>query len=341
MSEIRTEIAEFMSTPNKLYDMAEKYVVNRYNSSVFNQEEKETSEVIDAWAKEIGETGRDNDCEISEYIKRVIEDTTYNKPDALLSTMFDDGSIGEFDDEIIEKAPRNTLVAYDAAKGGTVDKSYIDHELLKPTWKHNQIETEIKYVDLRRNGYRTIANLSVMAKEALYNKKIKEVFSALDNAITGGDQVFNVTGGASALTKIVLDQLCLYCLDYAGDTDTPFAFGLNKYAQQIANMAGYTSYMSDSMKEDYNRYGLVKEYGGLLISGFSGARKASDGELLVPDKRIFGVAGKIGTLTDRGELRVYETPDNKREVIELKFTGYEYGINITKPEKVAKITFTA
>ena len=41
--------------------------------------------------------------------------------------------------------------------------------------------------------------------------------------------------------------------------------------------------MSSTMKDDYNRYGLVKEYGGMLISGFSGARKAADGELLVPD----------------------------------------------------------
>lgn len=341
MSNIRTEIAEFMEKPNQLYDMAEKYVANKYNSSVFDNEEKEVAEVVNAWAKEIGETGADEGREIAEFVKKVITDSVENKPDALLSTMFDEGSIGEFDDYIVEKTPKNTLVAYDAAKGGTVDKSYIDHEILKPTWKHNQVETEIKYVDLRRNGYRTIANLSVMAKEALYNKKIKEVFAALDTAIVGGEQVFNVTGGASDITKAVIDQLSLYCLDWAGDTDTPFMFGLNKYAQAIANMAGYTSFMSDTMKNDYNRYGLVKEYGGMLIAGFSGARKAADGELLVPDKRIFGVAGKIGTLTDRGELRVLETPNNKREVIELKFTGYEYGINITNPEKVAKIAFTA
>ena len=283
MPNIRTEIAEFMEQPVQLYDMAEKYVVNKYNTSVFTNEEKEVSEVINAWAKEIGETGVDEGREISEYIKKVITDTEYNKPDALLTTMFDEGSVGEFDDFIVEKTPKNTLIAYDAGKGGTVDKSYIDHELLKPTWKYNQVETEIKYADLRRNGYRTIANLSVMAKEALANKKIKEVFSALDNAIIGGEQVFTVAGGASALTKPVLDQLSLYCLDWAGDTDVPFAFGLNKYAQQIANMAGYTSFMSDSMKNDYNRYGLVKDFGGMLIAGFSGARKAADGEPLVPD----------------------------------------------------------
>ena len=41
MSNIRTEIAEFMEEPNRLYDMAERYTVNKYNSSVFTKEEKE------------------------------------------------------------------------------------------------------------------------------------------------------------------------------------------------------------------------------------------------------------------------------------------------------------
>jgi hypothetical protein len=42
----------------------------------------------------------------------------------------------------------------------------------------------------------------------------------------------------------------------------------------------------------------------------------------------------------RGDLRVYETPDNKREVIELKITGFEFGYSITKVDKIAKIVLT-
>ena len=255
--------------------------------------------------------------------------------------MFETDAIGEFDDYVINKTPKNTLVAYESAKGGNVYKSYIDTSALTPTWKHAQVETEISYAQLRRGGFKNIANMAVFAKEALDNKKIKDVFSALDTAIAGGSQVFAVTGGESALTKAVLDKLSLYVLDNLADGDEGIMFGLNKYAQAIANIAGYTSYMSDKMKDDYNRYGLVKEYGGCLIGGFSGARKAADGELLVPDKRIFGIAGIIGTICDRGELRVYETLDNNRERVSLKFTGYEYGIKVTNPENVAKITFTA
>lgn len=333
----KIEIAELMEKNGTMYDWAEK--VNRGVS--LTSEETEISQVVDAWAKEIGTKGKDNDNEIAEFIIKTITDPVYNKPDALIEKMFEMESIGEFDDYVINKTPKNTLVAYESAKGGNVYKSYIDTSALTPTWKHAQVETEISYAQLRRGGFKSIANMAVFAKEALDNKKIKDVFSALDTAIAGGDQVFAVTGGESALTKTTLDKLSLYVLDHLADGDVGIMFGLNKYAQAIANMSGYTSYMSSTMKDDYNRYGLVKEYGGCLIGGFSGARKAADGELLVPDKRIFGIAGVIGTLCDRGELRVYETLDNNKERVSLKFTGYEYGIKITNPENVAKITFTA
>ena len=333
----KIEIAELMEKNGTMYDWAEK--VNRGAS--LTAEENEISQVVDAWAKEIGTKGKDNDNEIAEFIIKTITDPVYNKPDALIEKMFEMDSIGEFDDYVINKTPKNTLVAYESAKGGNVYKSYIDTSALTPTWKHAQVETEISYTQLRRGGFKNIANMAVFAKEALDNKKIKDVFSALDTAIAGGDQVFAVTGGESALTKTILDKLSLYVLDHLADGDVGIMFGLNKYAQAIANMSGYTSYMSSTMKDDYNRYGLVKEYGGCLIGGFSGARKAADGELLIPDRRIFGISGIIGTLCDRGELRVYETLDNNKERVSLKFTGYEYGIKITNPENVAKITFTA
>ena len=275
----KIEIAELMEKNGTMYDWAEK--VNRGAS--LTAEEKEISEVVDAWAKEIGNKGKDNDNEIAEFIIKTITDPVYNKPDALIEKMFEPDSIGEFDDYVINKTPKNTLVAYESAKGGNVYKSYIDTSALTPTWKHAQVETEISYAQLRRGGFKNIANMAVFAKEALDNKKIKDVFSALDTAIAGGDQVFAVTGGESALTKVVLDKLSLYVLDHLADGDSGIMFGLNKYAQAIANMSGYTSYMSSTMKDDYNRYGLVKEYGGCLIGGFSGARKAADGELLVPD----------------------------------------------------------
>lgn len=113
------------------------------------------------------------------------------------------------------------------------------------------------------------------------NAMISDVFNQLDTAITGGNQVFAITD--STLTKDALDKLSLYVLDEVNTNDAPFTFSLNKYAQAIANMAGYTSFMSDTMKDNFNRYGLVNFYGGLAISGISGAKKTALGELLVPD----------------------------------------------------------
>lgn len=332
---VKTEIAELMNKDGQMYDWASKI---EYKGNL-SSEEKEISTVVDAWAKEIGNKGVDRDNEIASFILKTVQPEVYDKPDALLSTMFTRGSVGEFDDYAVDVAPKNTLKAYDAAKGGNVYKSYIDVQALKPTWKHKQVETEISFADLRRNGFKSIATLTTYANESLKNAMISDAFNILDTAVVGSDQVFAITG--ATLDKVSLDKLSLYVIDHSDNGDAPFTFSLNKYAQQIANISGYTSFMSDAMKDDYNRYGLVKEYGGMLISGISGAKKAADGALLVPDKRIFGVAGKIGNLDMRGELRVYQTPDNNRELFSIKITGFEYGTVITFPDKVAKVTFTA
>ena len=133
---IRTEIAELMNTKGTMLDWASK--VN-YAPKSLSAEETEISEVIDAWAKEIGRTGSDNEHEIASFITKTISPEVYDMPDALLSTMFDRGSIGEFDDVQINEIAKNTLKAYSAAKGGNVEKSYIDPTAFTPNWKHKQV----------------------------------------------------------------------------------------------------------------------------------------------------------------------------------------------------------
>lgn len=44
---------------------------------------------------------------------------------------------------------------------------------------------------------------------------------------------------------------------------------------------------------------------------------------------------------NKGTLRTLTTVDNKSEVIELKFTGVEFGVCFTDLEKVAKIAIQA
>lgn len=132
---VKIEVAELMEKDGLIYDISEKVTYKR----TLNAEEKEVSEVVDAWAREIGEKGKDYDHEIAAYIQRVIQPEVYDKPDALLSTMFNRGTVGEFDDYKVDVIAKNTLIAYDAAKGGNVYKSFIDPTSFAPTWKHKQV----------------------------------------------------------------------------------------------------------------------------------------------------------------------------------------------------------
>ena len=327
---LKTEISQLMNENGRVFEWATK-VDKGLN---LNAEDKEISQVIDAWAKQIGERGVDSNNELAEYIVKTVSPEVYDVPDQLLDSMFNRGSIAEFDDFQITTTPKNTLAAREAGKAGTVDKSYLDFSNVKPTYKHLQIETELKYSDLRRNGFKTIATMTTFAEEALKNKMFYTIFSAIDAILASGEQVIDVA--ATTPSETAIDKLALYLIDRDPNA---FTVSLSKYAQAIAKMSGYKEYMlSDQMKNEYNRYGLTQFYQGVKIGSISSAHKTGDGQLLLPDKRIFGIAGKIGDLDMRGDLRAYETMDNKREVIELKISGFEFGWAFNDLEKIAKVT---
>ena len=329
---LNTEIAEVMEKDGKVYEIAEKV---QYKQAL-TSDEKEISSVIDAWAKEIGEKGKDADCEIAAFVRKTINEEVYNTPDELLDSIFTRGNVGEFDDYEVTKMGANKLVAYDSAKGGNVDKSYIDLSVLNPTWKHKQVETDISYTDLRRNGFKSIATLTTYAVESLKNAMFADIFTIVDAAITDSAQVTAITGGT--LTQTAMDALTLYVNDR--DPNGTIVT-LTKYAQAIRNMSGYTAFMSEAMKDNFNRYGLAKTIDGLGVAAISSAKKTGAGSLLIPDKRIFGLAGSIGNLDMKGEVRVYETMDNNNEKVDLKITGFEYGYCITDTTKIYKVTFSA
>lgn len=325
---LKVEIAEVLKDSGKMFDIAQKTHYKRDLTS----EETEIAELSDAWVKEAVEKG-DPNREIAAFLKKTVNEELYNAPDELLDLIFDRGSVGEFDDYEITKAPENTLVAHEAAKGGTVDASYIDFTGLKPTWKNRQVEFEIPYVDMRRGGFRTVATYTTYAKEALQNAMFYDMFGAVDAAITGGDQL--ITETTALPTQASMDKMSLYLTD-RNATDS-VAVTLTKYCQAVGRMTGYTQYMTDSMKEDFNRYGLVKFFDGIKLAGISSAKKVKNGGLMIPDKRIFGIAGKIGNLDMKGDLHVYEDMDNANEVVRVRVKDYAYGFAITKIENIAKM----
>ena len=271
---VRTEIAELMQKEGILFDVAEKVEYKRELTS----EEKEIAEISDAWAREIGKTGKDPEHAIAEFIQRTVTEEVYNAPDELLDQLFTRGTVGEFDDIEGVTDPKNTLIAHEAAKGGNVDRSYIDIHAIRPIWKNRQVETDISYVDLRKNGFKSIATLATFMVEACQNAMFYDALKMCDDAVTGGDQLIAVAGTTPTLDA--MDALSLYLNDRGSDN---VIVTLNKYAQAIRRMPNFAQYMSDSMKNDFNRYGLAKTYDGIGIAGISGAKKTGTGNLLLPD----------------------------------------------------------
>ena len=328
---LKIEVAELMEKPGVMFDVAEKV---EYKRNLTN-EEKEIFEISDAWCREIGKTGNDKDCEIAAFVNKVVNEEIYNAPDELLDSMFDRGSIGEFDDEEFVKTPKNTLEAHEAAKGGTVDRSYIDFTAIKPITKNRQIETDLSYVDLRKNGFKSVATLTTYAKEALQNALFYDVFSMIDNAIVGGEQL--VTAGGKVPTQTAVDAFNLYLLDR---DPAAVAVCLSKYAQALGRMDGRSQYMSDAMKDEFNRYGLVNFIDGVRIASSSGAKQTGKGHLMLPDLRIFGCAGKIGALDMKGELHTYEDMDNSNEKVIIRVKDFTYSVGITNIENCNKMVLT-
>lgn len=326
---INTEIEDLMEKEGVLFEVAEKVNYKRE----LNAEEKEIAEISDAWCREIGKTGKDPECSIAEFINRTVNEELYNAPDELLDQIFDRDSVGEFDDVESNKDPKNTLVAHEAAKGGNVDRSYIDIGVVKPTWKNRQVETDISYADLRRNGFKSVATITTFMKEACQNALFFDALSMADKAVTGGDQLIEVSGATPTLEA--MDRLSLYLNDRGEDN---VIITLNKYAQAIRRMPGFAEYLSSNMKDEFNRYGLVKTYDGIGVAGISGAKKTGTGSLLLPDKRIYGIAGKIGNLDMKGEVHTYQDMNNQNEKVHIMLKDFTYGFMLTNIENFAKVT---
>lgn len=329
---MNNEIKDIVKSPIQVFELAEAV----HYKKELNAEQKDMYCEFDAWAKKIGETGLDDKHEIAAYIQKVVQPTVDETQDELIDLLFNTGNIGEFDHTDYIGEPKNTLVAHDAAKGGNVDKSYIDFRALAPKTKHSQVDTQITYLDLRRNGFRSIAKLTTFAEEALKAKMFSDIFTDINTAIVGGDQFIAESGSMPTLAN--MDKLALYLADRVENGDNPVIVTLSKYAQGIARMSGLTPFLSDRKKDQIDKYGMVTDYNGIPVAHFSGAKKLANGKLIIPDKVIFGIAGKIGNLDMKGNIRVYETMDNNKEQVDLKITGFEYQYVVNDIEKIGKIS---
>lgn len=265
------EIAEVLSSVD-MYELACKtnagYVMTDNESTAVAE--------LDRQFKKIGEEGYDRDHEISAFIRRTINEEIVSAPDELLDTIFDRGAVEDGDDIEAWVAPKNTLVAYEAAKGGNVDRSFLDISVLTPSYKNRQIETDISYAELRRNGWKTVSLLTEYAMQALKNAMFYDIFGALDLAIASGAGNY-ITETSTLPTQASMDAMALYLMEQADDGRT--IVGLAKYIQAASKLPGF---VSEEMKNEVHRTGLLGTYDGCAMIPISSAKKVG-GNLLVPD----------------------------------------------------------
>lgn len=333
---MNTELSEIMSKPGRILNWAGKIVY----SSALDSEEKEISEVMDNWAKNIGVTGCDEGHEISQLIKKTITQDTVTTPSELMSTLFDDaGSIGEFDDFVGDVAPENTIKVYEAARGGNVDRSFIEPTSLKPTWKSLQAETDLRLVDIRKGGYKTVANLMTYISEALDLQKYKIVCDLIDKAVTSGAAGY-ISESTAAPTEGSTDKLIVYLQDVC-DGSAIQLFGINKYIYSVASFTKAQNFATDAVKNQFNTTGLIKTYGGAILTGLSGTKTVATGGVILPEKKLFGAAGKIGQMVTRGETISLQETDINNETIHIKVGGYTFGTMLTNEQHIGKIVMAS
>lgn len=291
--------------------------------------EKELCSNLNEHFKQIGETGCDANHEIASFVQKVINQEIYDEPDELLDQLFDRGTIGEFDDFEAYSDPKNTLVSYEAAKGGNVDRSYLDITVVKPTYKNRQIETDISYADLRKNGWKTVAKITEYAMAEFKNAMFADIFAKINAMITSGAGNYLACAGTTP-TQAEMDKIALYVNDRSSDG---VIVALSKYIQAASKLSGFNS---EEMLNEIHRTGRLGMYDGVSMYPISGAKKLGNGNLLLQDKRIFGVAGKIGTLQMKGDVNVYQDMNNNAETVHLMFKNFTYGFafNDTSLDKV-------
>ena len=327
------EVAEALQETN-IIELSEKARMNNLDSA-----EKEAIDVLDNFAREIGNAGasKENNVLLSELIKKTVEPLLFQPDQSVLYNIFDMGTVGEFDESRFTGVPKNTITVHDAVRGGNVPMSYVDPTVFATKKVALQAETEINYADLRRNGWKSIAKMTELARESFEQELFYRLFAGIDAVLDPieGDQDID-TG--SALTVASAEAHARYLRDMS--EGNPFMIGLSKYIDGMARMQGYETHLSDELKNELNRVGRLAMFDGVALSSVPTARKTANGSALLPDKRIFGIAGQIGEANLRGDLRVYETYDNDAEKVRLKFTGYDFEYAIYYLDKIARIKFS-
>lgn len=307
------------------------------NKEELSEEEVAFTELVNSQCKDIWKLNKAQAREeIAQLILKIVEPEIFAPDTTVFDAIFNVASYGEFDKIEVRNGYKNTLVAHEsAARTGNVDKSYIDFTVGTVVEKHIQIETEIKMSDLRRAGALSIALLSMYAVEEFTVKKVAMVMDLVDKLIPSGSQVFSYTG---AMTDTALNSFTGYLADYAF-AGSPTAIGLSDKVREATILVG-DKWFSDNMKDEKNNNSFIRRILGTDFISVPKGKKTGKGEYLVPENSVVGFAGKVGEYYTKGEMRTLSSEDINSEIINLKFTGVEFGFRIDDITKICKLLKT-
>jgi hypothetical protein len=304
-----------------------------------SEEEEAFSQVVNGMVNDAWKYGKTEAREsIAQIVVDIIEPVVFDVPNEVLSQFLTDkGSYGEFDMVRIRKSPKNTLVARQVAnRTGNVDKSYLDITEGNTMETVLQIETEIPMSNLRRDGATGVATLAMYAIEAFDKEKFKAILAYVDKLVTGGSQVFGVTG---SWTAGAAQSLTDYTYDNAVTGKEPLVVGLSNRLREMCRAVGADFY-SNTMKDALNNLSLLQVLNGCKLVPILKGKKDGEGNTLLPENRVFGFSGTIGEMYTKGQMITRTSEEMNGEKINFKFTGVEFGICITDTQYISKITIS-
>lgn len=185
-------------------------------------------------------------------------------------------------------------------------------------------ETEISFAEVRRNGWKTIATLTEYAVQAFKNKMFYAILDVIDAGVTSGAENY-ITESTQMPTAASMDAMSLYMMEH--DNGSRNIVALTKYIQAASKLNGFTS---DEMINEVNRNGRLGVYDSCNLVPISSAKKLANGDTLIPDKRMFGICGKIGELDMKGSINIYQHEDTNKEKFHLKFADFTFGYSFNK-----------
>jgi hypothetical protein len=242
---------------------------------------------------------------LSEVLETLVQEQTMQDTDAILSKIFDVQSVGANTQYIAYKSPENTLTPYEARPGGNVPASELNVAPTETTIKNLQIETFIGYDDIARNGWKSVALATEYASAAFKNQIFSHIFTEIEFGLVAGSNVITAAGV------------------YASDAEMA---ELATFASQFAQGCIFArkKYITNALMQPSARYRDMNEKSYAGVPLLYDAPTTQGDPYLLPDKRMYAIAGKLGSIGGLKNLNTYQEDDITKERLHLKFSGYTY-----------------